>query len=117
MPEENAAKLEEVIRQHMELRMQLEEVKRIAQGADENAEKAHRRINSIERRLDKIDDTLIEIKTSVHAHGQHLKSFDKKQDIFMANTWQLVKYLLILLAAIVTILGGLVGVKISFPWN
>lgn len=115
---ESAAKLhtlEDVMREHREIRRELEEFKRIAQYADENAEKAHKRIDRLEKRLDDISLTLETINTSVKAQGDNLTSFDKKQDVFMSHTWQLIKWLLLLLAGIITVLGGLVGVKLTIP--
>jgi chromosome segregation ATPase len=111
----NLQTLADVIREHKEIRRQLEEVKKLAKYADESAEKAHKRIDSLERRLDAISTQLESINAAVREQGGNINRFDKKQDLFLTNTWQLVKYLLILLAGIITILGGLVGVKISLP--
>lgn len=107
--------LEDVMREHKEIRRELEEFKRLAKYADENAERAHRRIDALERRLDAISSQLDTLNVTVKAQGENITGFDKKQDIFLSNTWQLIKYLLLILAGIITILGGLIGVKISLP--
>jgi chromosome segregation ATPase len=106
--------LEDVIREHREIRKELEEFKQIAKAAGDSADRANKRVDALERRLDKIDGTLVTIMDSIKAQGESIGKFDKKQDVFLSNTWQLVKYLLILLGGIITILGGLVGVKLSF---
>lgn len=112
----NTAKtLEDVIREHQQIRRELEEVKRKAEYADKNADHAHKRIEVLERRMDDISRMLDSIDKSVVVQGERITSFDTKQDTFLSNQWQLIKYLLILLAGIITILGGIVGVKITIP--
>lgn len=122
MYEAPARTLEDVIREHRQIREELERVRAEAASAklqaatadenagkaQENAEKAHERINRLEVRLDDISTTLLGMSNEV-------SKFDQKQDVFLTNTWQLIKYLLILLAGIITLLGGLVGVKLTIP--
>lgn len=113
MPE---VSLEAVIKEHEQIRRELAEVKKRAEQADHNADRAHKRINTLEVRLDDIGERLSEMSRNLYTHGERINNFDKKQDTFLSNTWSLIKYLLILLAMIVTILGGLVGIKLSFPF-
>lgn len=110
-----AKTLEDIMLEHKAIRRELDEVKKKAEYADKNADKAHRRIESLERRMDDISRMLEAINNSVVVHGERITNFDSKQDAFLSNQWQLIKWLLILLAGIITILGGLVGVKINIP--
>ncbi|MFB5568603.1 hypothetical protein ACE41F_26575 [Bacillus cereus] len=110
-----AETLESIMREHKEIRRELREVKRNADYANQNADQAHKRIELLERRMDDISTKLDSIDRSVVVQGERITSFDTKQDTFLSNQWQLIKYLLILLAGIITILGGMVGVKLTLP--
>ncbi|WP_157861630.1 hypothetical protein [Bacillus mycoides] len=65
--------------------------------------------------MDDINAMLMELTKSSVRHGEKIDGFDRKQDKFLSNQMQLSKWFTIIIVFILTILGGLVGIKLVFP--
>lgn len=114
--------LEEVIRKQAELERELKVLRNATYKSQKAAERAHERITVIEKRMDDINSMLIELTKSsvkqgaeIERQGDKIDGFDKKQDVFLGNQMQLIKWFALIIGAILTILGGLVGIKLVFP--
>jgi DNA repair ATPase RecN len=112
--------LEDVIKQHEDILRELHAVKQAATKAGSNADRANERVDRLERRLDDITYTLNQMRddvkdvvTSQTQTNAKIETFDSKQDTFLANTWKLIFYLVIIVGGFLTILGGIVGIKVN----
>ncbi|BCA37414.1 hypothetical protein KLI54_23305 [Bacillus thuringiensis] len=107
--------LADVIFKQQQLERAIANLREVTYDTKQEAEEAHRKIAVLERRMDEINALLIELTKSSVKQGEKIDNFDKKQDVFMSNQMQLVKWFVVIIIAILTVLGGLVGIKLAFP--
>lgn len=113
--EQRQMTLAEVIRKQQELEREIAKLRGATYQSQQAAEEAHRKIAILEKRMDEINALLIELTKSSVKHGEKIDNFDRKQDQFMANQMQVFKWFTIIIVGILTILGGLVGIKLVLP--
>lgn len=104
--------LEDVIRKQAQLEREMHELRA---STNRSQRRSHERITVLERRMDDINAMLMELTKSSVKHGEKIDSFDKKQDVFLSNQMQLSRWFIIVIICILTVLGGLVGIKMVFP--
>jgi CII-binding regulator of phage lambda lysogenization HflD len=115
MTDQKTRKLEDVVREHIEILEEIEALKEQVQTADSNADRAHGRISVLEKRMDEIGDQISTMSRDINDVKSEVRSFGPRQELFLQNTWRLIFNLVILFGGFIIILGGLVGVKIAFP--
>ncbi|MCW1241943.1 hypothetical protein [Bacillus pretiosus] len=107
--------LADVIFKQQQLEREIAKLRSITYETQQETEEAHKKIAVLERRMDEINALLIELTKSSVKQGEKIDNFDKKQDVFMTNQMQLVKWFVVIIIAILTVLGGLVGIKLALP--
>ncbi|MCH5476701.1 hypothetical protein L4A40_26825 [Bacillus cereus] len=108
-------KLEAVMQKQHEIERELNELRRATYKSQRAAERAHERISVLEKQMETINAMLLDLSKSVIIHGEKIDSFDRKQDSFLANQQQTIRWLVLIAGGILTVLGGLVGIKLTFP--
>lgn len=107
--------LADVIRKQNRLEREIAKLRSITYQTQKENEEARKKIAILENRMDEINALLVELTKSSVKQGEKIDNFDKKQDVFMTNQMQLVKWFVVIIIAILTVLGGLVGIKLAFP--
>jgi chromosome segregation ATPase len=113
--EVNAVTLEDVVAQHAEIKKELEYLKQTVDNADDNASRANNRIDRLEIRMEELGRQLSEMSRDLGGVKDEVVKFGPRQEAFMTNQWKLIFNLVLLLAACLIIVGGVVGVKVAFP--
>ena len=107
--------IEDVVREHIDILNEIKALKEQVETADSNADRAHDRVDLLEKRMDEIGVQIATMSRDMSDVKSEVRSFGPRQEVFLQNTWRLIFNLVMLFGAFIIILGGLVGIKIAFP--